>query len=144
MSGRKAIVCRKASDRTTRFAPQLVFMLTKSANYFYNAKAIEESASQQVGVARKSGQGKRDAMRAAGTVNNSNGTSTSILGSNQGSEFRNKQSVWHINTQPFPGSHFAVMPEEIATIFALARHERTRLLRGVPRAVDAHSGAGTE
>ena len=123
-------------DRTTR-SHEFVFMLTKSANYFYDAKAIEEPAWQQVGVARKSGQGKRDAMRAAGTVNNSNGTSTSTLGTDQGAASRNKRSVWHINAQPFPGSHFAVMPDEIATICILAGS------RPGDTILDPFGGAGT-
>lgn len=33
---------------------------------------------------------------------------------------RNKRSVWTINTQAYPGAHFAVMPDELATICILA------------------------
>lgn len=33
---------------------------------------------------------------------------------------RNKRSVWTINTQPFPGSHFATFPEEIPRLCILA------------------------
>ncbi len=33
---------------------------------------------------------------------------------------RNKRSVWSINTQPFPGSHFATFPEEIPRLCILA------------------------
>ena len=28
-------------------------------------------------------------------------------------EFRNKRSVWNINTKPFKGAHFAVFPESL-------------------------------
>lgn len=64
--------------------------------------------------------------------NNHQGTSIPWEGS-----ARNHRSVWFINTTPFPGAHFAVMPQELA---------RTCILAGCPRGgvvLDPFGGAGT-
>lgn len=50
---------------------------------------------------------------------------------------RNHRSVWNINTRPFSGAHFAVMPEELA---------ETCILAGCPvggTVIDPFSGSGT-
>jgi DNA modification methylase len=35
-------------------------------------------------------------------------------------EYRNKRSVWNINTQPYPDAHFAVFPPELPRLCILA------------------------
>ena len=50
---------------------------------------------------------------------------------------RNKRSVWTIPTQPFPEAHFAVMPEELALVCALAG------LAPGDTLIDPFLGAGT-
>ena len=50
---------------------------------------------------------------------------------------RNKRSVWHVNTLPFKGAHFAVYPPELITPCILA---------GCPRGgtvLDPFTGSGT-
>jgi DNA modification methylase len=106
------------TDRPTK-SHEYVFLLTKSERYFYDAEAIKEASLQPIGEEKKTGQGKKDILRETGTKNN-NGLSTSILGSNQGSPFRNKRSVWNIATHAYPDAHFATFPPELPEICILA------------------------
>jgi DNA modification methylase len=96
------------TDRPTS-AHEHVFLLTKRARYFYDSDAIAEPALQPVGEERRTGQGKKDELRATG-IRNNNGTSTSILGSNQGAPIRACRNVWTIATHAFPAAHFATYP----------------------------------
>ena len=136
-------------DRPSR-CYEHVFLLTKSKKYYYDALAIAEpiaslAAGRQVGVqaARYKGgrsasskyaeeipgQGKvqkLNAARAAGTI-----TDADI------SPVRNARDVWHINTVPYKGGHFAAYPPKLA--------ERC-ILAGCPRGgvvLDPFFGSGT-
>jgi site-specific DNA-methyltransferase (cytosine-N4-specific) len=50
----------------------------------------------------------------------SNGSGTSYLGSNVGEPYRNRRSVWTVNTQVYTGSHFATFPEALVEPCILA------------------------
>ncbi|OHD24492.1 MAG: hypothetical protein A2Y38_07655 [Spirochaetes bacterium GWB1_59_5] len=50
---------------------------------------------------------------------------------------RNRRSVWNIATKPFPGAHFAVMPERLAALCVLAGAPHGGLV------LDPFAGAGT-
>jgi DNA modification methylase len=94
-------------DRPTK-AHEYLFLLSKSARYFYDAEAVKEPVLQPTGIPKLTGQHKANA---GGFT--TNGTGSSTLGSNQGHLTRNKRSVWTIATRPFKGAHFAVMPEAL-------------------------------
>jgi DNA modification methylase len=117
-------------DRCTK-AHEYIFMLTKSARYFYDIDAIKEPMSIS-SVARLSqnieGQAGSDrvpgktngAMKAVGKIDKQRGHSRRHAGFNdrwdamekaeQCSGLRNKRSVWEVATQPFSGAHFATFP----------------------------------
>ena len=120
------------TDRPTK-AHEYVFLLTKSARYFWDADAVKEpsitndprrpytseGAWQMDGRSvekRKSGQ-VRDNPAEAST--------------------RNLRTVWTIATQPYSGSHFATMPPALA--------ERCIKAGSAPgdTILDPFSGAGT-
>jgi DNA modification methylase len=90
-------------DRPTK-SHEYIFLLTKSAKYFYDAEAVREPAQDW---------GPRDRS------NFRNGTTDPLLkhhGLTNGdfaTAGRNKRSVWEISTQPFPEAHFATYPEEL-------------------------------
>ena len=91
-------------DRPTKAHEQL-FLLTKSASYFYDAHAIAEPAvtgdtrrPYAPGTVDKRGNGHD---RGGGTQRDGD-TNT-----------RNIRSVWKIPTRPFRGAHFAVFPPTI-------------------------------
>jgi DNA modification methylase len=71
------------TDRPTS-SHEYIFLLTKSARYFYDADAIKEPVAEEG----------RNAFRAV-------------------EDWRNKRSVWTISTQPYPEAHYATFPEEI-------------------------------
>jgi DNA modification methylase len=119
------------TDRCTK-AHEYVFLLTKSARYYYDAEAIAEPAapssvdrltqpniSNQTGSTREPGKTNGN-MKAVGNV-----------------ETRNRRSVWTITTKPFKGAHFAVMPEALAEPCILAGSAPGDLV------LDPFTGSGT-
>jgi site-specific DNA-methyltransferase (cytosine-N4-specific) len=56
---------------------------------------------------------------------------------NGGLEMRNKRTVWAINTEPFPGAHFATFPRALVEPCVLAGSERGDLV------LDPFFGSGT-
>lgn len=50
---------------------------------------------------------------------------------------KNRRTVWNINTQPYPGSHFAVFPSSLARLCVLAGSEQG------DRVLDPFLGSGT-
>jgi DNA modification methylase len=92
------------TDRCTK-AHEYVFLLTKSARYFYDAAAIAEDALQPEGEARITAQHKQAAIGQ---------NQTGSLGTNYGAATRNARNVWTIATRPYSGAHFATMPPALA------------------------------
>lgn len=92
------------TDRPT-CSHEKVFLLAKSAKYFYDAEAVREKA---VSVPHSPGN-KRD-----------NGRLTSSMGHVQdpgrswaSSGTRNLRNVWTINPRPYKEAHFATFPEQL-------------------------------
>lgn len=86
------------TDRCTR-SHEYLFMLTKSARYFYDADAIREGAVQPDRVRFDQIGGTKGV-----DVHHSPG------GMFEGATTRNRRSVWTVNSYPYSGAHFAVMP----------------------------------
>ena len=82
------------TDRPTK-AHEYVFLLTKSARYFYDAEAIKEEAAYAGEM--RGGSTNRYEQNAAGMDNRVYNT-------------RNRRSVWTITPQPFKEAHFATFP----------------------------------
>ena len=124
-------------DRCTK-SHEYIFLLTKSAKYFYDADAIAEKS-----IDPESYNGRRP--RNAPTIyyqdsihcKNFGSVKDGKLSFGQTYENRNKRSVWIINTQSFSEAHFAVFPEKIPEICIKA---------GCPKdgtVLDPFSGSGT-
>jgi DNA modification methylase len=88
------------TDRCTK-AHEYVFLLTKSARYFYDADSIREAPT-----------GRTDALSVINTGAD-NGREKRTL-KNDGTIGANARSVWPIATQPYSGAHFATMPPALA------------------------------
>lgn len=98
------------TDRCTK-SHEYIFLLTKSAKYYYDHIAIKEPSVTQDNSNRD-----RDASK----LNNTPGrTKMGGLKTNN-YEMRNKRDVWFIATKPFKGAHFAVMPEKLVEPSVLA------------------------
>jgi len=94
------------TDRCTK-AHEYVFLLSKSARYFYDADAIAEPvAPSTVERLSQDVESQRGSDRVPGKTN---GTMKAV-----GSDTRNARSVWTIPTQPFKEAHFATFPPDLA------------------------------
>lgn len=97
------------TDRCTK-AHEYVFLLSKSAKYFYDADAIKETVSETAGAQawRKifdpAKQTKEAALKETGMKCGNDGAR------NPHATGRNKRSVWEIATSTFPEAHFATFP----------------------------------
>lgn len=118
------------TDRCTK-SHEYIFLLTKSARYYYDAEAIKED-SIHVGEVRTNTQyGKNASMGKYGQ------TRGGFIGEVTVTEKRNKRSVWTVTTKPYRDAHFATYPPKLITPCVLA---------GCPEngtVLDPFNGSGT-
>ena len=106
-------------DRCTK-AHEYVFLLTKSARYYYDAEAVKEPVSE---VSLKRAEYGWDCDRPS-TKNGSMG-GEGIHTERMGTRFvdpagRNKRSVWTVPTRPYKGAHYATFPPDLIKPMILA------------------------
>jgi DNA modification methylase len=94
------------TDRCTK-AHEYVFLLSKSARYYFDAKAISEEGSGRI-------PGNKVPQKGSDIPSIANGGSGLFAAQQRAAGTRNKRSVWPIATQPYSGAHFATMPPELA------------------------------
>ncbi len=92
------------TDRCTK-AHEYIFLMSKSARYFYDQKAVAEAGSLNTHGGQPTEGGPKQAQlgqQVGGCLGNlpANGT-------------RNKRSVWEVTTQPFSEAHFATFPPDL-------------------------------
>lgn len=131
------------TDRCTK-SHEYVFLLSKSARYYFNHKAIAEPVKTEPGATWAQ---RKAAGATAGNVivghETRNGTQRVVHGKGVTSNLtrqdglRNKRSVWVINTKPFKGAHFAVMPEALVEPCVIASSQHNDLV------LDPFTGSGT-
>ena len=106
-------------DRPTK-SHEYIFLLTKSAKYYYDHEAIKEPYSEssierinQVTFDSQTG-GDKDYGKVSVHSKNTNSIRGTLekFKENLGSG-RNRRSVWDITVKSYPGAHFATFPEEI-------------------------------
>jgi DNA modification methylase len=91
------------TDRCTK-SHEYVFLLSKSAKYFYDADAVKEAAAYP-GDSRHL---RKDTRKEVEPLCRDNGSRHRT--GNPTGETRNRRSVWHISTRPYKGAHFATFP----------------------------------
>lgn len=123
-------------DRPTR-AHEYIFLLSKSARYYYNAEAVKEPAVgfYNAAPAGSKGTGKPNARRrgnsrtfrggGAYTHDRAAENSASVERESHGlvpneTGKRNRRTVWTVATRPYKGAHFATFPEELVRPCILA------------------------
>lgn len=128
------------TDRCTK-AHEYIFLMSKSERYYFNADAIAEPAisGTDLGLLRGKNAGAGDADKVAWHAQSIADRQANGVDSRTGnpSGKRNRRDVWTIATQPFPGAHFAVMPEALV---------KPCILAGCPEGgtvLDPFAGAGT-
>jgi len=96
------------TDRPTK-AHEYVFLMTKSARYYYDADAIRETYKES-SLNRFESNFRSDTPSAQATKNPSVKIDGKISANPSG---RNARTVWEIATQPTPEAHFATFPEAL-------------------------------
>lgn len=145
-------------DRCTK-AHEYIFLLSKSARYYFNAESIAEPLAQS-SIDRLSQAGLPDQAGSDRVPGKSNGAMKAVGPRFGGSKYgdderpepqtksgnewtgsasgkRNKRSVWTVTTKPFKGAHFATFPPDLIEPCILA---------GCPEGgtvLDPFGGAGT-
>jgi DNA modification methylase len=134
------------TDRCTK-AHEYIFLLAKSAKYYYDAEAIKEPVTQSSierlsqpnlenqagsdrvpgktnGPMKAVGRGGKNAFRGQGSNRdtetgpaNRDGRDMKEIGTDA---TRNKRSVWTVCTQPYKEAHFATFPPALITPMILA------------------------
>jgi len=116
-------------DRCTK-SHEYLFLLSKSARYWYDADAIREASIHAGRVIDYDGNQKNNTVDPVLQRTRIN-TTTTVL------DTRNKRDVWTIATEPYPEAHFAVFPEKLVEPCILA---------GCPEGgtvLDPFAGSGT-
>jgi len=109
-------------DRCTK-AHEYIFLLSKSAKYYYDAEKIREVAAYD---GRKDTVMKGSNKYKGGFVPSQSYQSFHARGherwqvNESGDRVRNKRSVWTVPTQPFSGAHFATFPPKLIEPMILA------------------------
>jgi len=117
------------TDRCTK-AHEYIFLLSKSARYYFDATAIQEQAS---GVSHGGSTSRIEMAKKDPRFRTSSG-----LTADAGCDgTRNKRDVWTVPTAPYPHSHFATFPPDLI---------RPCILAGCPQGgtvLDPFFGSGT-
>lgn len=100
------------TDRCTK-SHEYLFMLTKSAKYYFDNDAIKEP-SANLGTTKIRFGGNKYGDSDDSKHDTKSGNEYTDTG------FRNKRDVWTVPTKPFRGAHFAVMPEALVQPCVLA------------------------
>jgi DNA modification methylase len=115
------------TDRCTK-AHEYIFLLSKSARYFYDAEAIQEEATLR-GTTETG-----DLSYSDGASRNDNSPSSRLRIDR---DSRNRRSVWSVTTKGYKGAHFATFPPDLI---------RPCILAGCPTGgtvLDPFGGSGT-
>jgi DNA modification methylase len=94
------------TDRCTK-AHEYVFLLSKSARYYFDADAIKEPSAES-SVARLAQPTLIRQVGSSRVPGKTNGTMKAV-----GGDTRNRRSVWTVTTKPFKGAHFATFPPDL-------------------------------
>ena len=118
------------TDRCTK-SHEYIFLLSKSARYFYDAEAVSEEAVYP-GDNRAA---RKDLRKEIEPLCKDNGSRART--GNPTGDTRNRRSVWTVSTKPYDGAHFATFPTDLIEPCILA---------GCPEGgtvLDPFSGSGT-
>ncbi|MBU2527702.1 MAG: site-specific DNA-methyltransferase [Bacteroidetes bacterium] len=128
------------TDRCTK-AHEYIFLLAKSAKYYYDAEAIKEPANGWNDSKFEDGKNIINHPNVGKKRLRPNGAATfEKFGHDTGcgvSETRNRRSVWTVTTKPFSEAHFATFPPDLIKPMVLAGCPEGGII------LDPFGGAGT-
>jgi DNA modification methylase len=117
------------TDRPTK-SHEHIFLLTKSAKYFYDHEAIKEDALTEPTARNKNAEG----YQADYAKGERFSPGERVFGADGK---RNKRDVWTVPVQPYAGAHFAVYPPALIEPCVLAGSREGDTI------IDPFSGSGT-
>ena len=127
-------------DRPTK-SHEYIFLLTKSAKYYYDADAIRvplsEVSKQFLDVANGNPLREVDGFSKEKRYSTGGKLSRAEMGNFVNPKGANKRSVWRITTKPYKGAHFATFPEELPETCIKAGTKRGDVV------LDIFAGSGT-
>jgi DNA modification methylase len=126
-------------DRCTK-AHEYIFLLSKSARYFYDHTAIMEQAQYGEQHAKKTtswGTNRKHPNKANTADYAFKGDNHTSSKMEDGSFGRNRRSVWTVTTKPYSGAHFATFPPDLIEPCILAGSPRGGFV------LDPFGGSGT-
>ena len=109
------------TDRCTK-AHEYIFLLSKSERYYFDSQAMKEpsvcgyrGSEFHTGKTGEHQLGRAQKIRPSAPKGSFNGKTEAMADTGQNAfravtEFRNRRSVWTVNTQPYKGAHFATFP----------------------------------
>ena len=100
------------TDRCTK-SHEYLFLLAKSARYFYDNEAVKEQNITQPGPLRNRAEEQYNDSFPGGHFSGGERTFYSETG-------RNRRTVWTISTTPYKGAHFATYPPDLVAPCILA------------------------
>ncbi len=100
------------TDRPTK-SHEYIFLLSKSSTYYYDYDAVREPSM---------GLGKTKIRFGGNKYGDSDDPKYATKSGNEyeDSGWRNKRTVWTVNTKPYSGAHFATFPKELIEPCVLA------------------------
>jgi len=122
------------TDRCTK-AHEYIFLLSKSARYYYDAEAVKEQSTMHPVDWNQDGTPRRDS-HVRGDFSGKN-TQRGKEAFRAISATRNRRSVWTITTKPYSGAHFATFPPELPRLCILAGSKLGDVI------LDPFGGSGT-
>jgi DNA modification methylase len=124
------------TDRPTK-SHEYIFLLTKSARYYYDHKAILEPVSD-LSLARAEYGWDSDRPSTKNASMGGSGIHVEKMGSRfVNPEGRNKRTVWTVTTKPYKEAHFATYPPDLIEPCILAGSKEGDIV------LDPFSGSGT-
>lgn len=99
------------TDRPTK-SHEYLFLLSKSAQYFYDVDAIREETGNEMSWDEYSKRTAPGATWQSGGMTNYAGANKHD-GGHSHPNGRNKRSVWTVNSQPYKHAHFATFPPKL-------------------------------
>jgi len=124
------------TDRPTK-SHEYIFLLTKSPSYYYDHEAIREEASSDSGFAKQRAAGVTNFAKTKDKRFSKDARTGNGYGSYVDSGYRNKRTVWTVNTKPYKEAHFATYPPELIEPCILAGSAEGDIV------LDPFSGSGT-
>ena len=122
-------------DRCTK-SHEYIFLLSKSARYYYDHEAVKEPAKNDSGWAKQAEKGKRHQDHKAGSIYLANREESQYgLLTAKITPDRNKRDVWTVTTKPYKGAHYATFNPELI---------KPCILAGAPETCCAKCGAPYE